>query len=631
VRLRTRNLHALARQQRSEACRLRHQTIIRSLTVTAYNAPLEDMRFVLRELVDIDDLAALPDADALADAELTDAILDQSARFAQEVLAPLDAVGDREGARWTPGGVTAAPGFGVAYRQFIEAGWNNIAMPAEHGGQGLPTLLCAAVNEMFTSANKSFCFCPELTTFAVKALAASASETLRERFLPKLVSGDWAATMNLTEPQAGSDVGALRSRAQPMSDGTYRVFGQKIFISYGDHDLTENIVHLVLARLPDAPEGSRGISLFLVPKFLPTVDGGVGERNDVVCTGIEHKMGNHGSPTCTLVYGGEGQGAVGWLVGEPNRGLQAMFVMVNAARFNVAQEAMATSEKAYQLAVTYARERIQGRLPGQSGAPVPIIRHPDVRRMLMLMRCQTEAMRALGYFVAGARDLAARHPDAAIRRERQAFVDLMIPVYKGWASETAIDVTGMAIQVYGGMGYVLESGASQPLRDVRVCSIYEGTTSIQAHDLVERKLVRDGGASLRAWLTQVQCTMNQLETTNDVRLTEVGLALQSGSAALLRTAEWALARYEQEPLLVLSGSAAMLRLFGVLAGGWQMARAALAARSLLAQARGNAAFLKAKLDTAHFYATQVLQPASALSAVVMNGAASVMAMDEDAF
>ncbi|MEY2873103.1 MAG: hypothetical protein RLZZ373_474 [Pseudomonadota bacterium] len=604
---------------------------IRSLkmpAVTAYQAPLEDIRFVLRELADTGLVAALPDADALADEDLTNAILEQSARFAQEVLAPLDAVGDREGARWSPQGVTTAPGFSAAYRQFIDAGWHNIHMPADHGGQGLPILLCAAVNEMFIAANKSFCFCPELTVFAMKALAAAASESVRARFLPKLASGEWAATMNLTEPQAGSDVGALRSRARPMPDGTYRVSGQKIFISYGEHDLTENIVHLVLARLPGAPEGSKGISLFVVPKFLPDADGGIGERNDVVCTGIEHKLGNHASPTCTLVYGGAGEGAVGWLVGQENRGLQAMFVMVNSARFNVALESMAMCERAYQLAVAYARERVQGRLPGQEGAPVAIIRHPDVRRMLMLMRSQTEAMRALGYLIAGARDMAAHHPDADVRRERQAFVDLMIPVFKGWASETAIEVTSLAIQVHGGMGYVLESGASQPLRDVRICSIYEGTTSIQAHDLVERKLVRDGGASLRTWLGQVQRTLGQLDAADHAGLSEIGQHLRSSVQALQRATEWALAHYGNDPLLVLSGSATLLRLLGTVAGGWQMARAALAAQRGLAQGDNNAAFLKAKLATARFYATQVLQPAAALADVVVNGAASVLAMDE---
>jgi 3-(methylthio)propanoyl-CoA dehydrogenase len=598
--------------------------------VNNYRSPLDDIRFVMRELADLERLAVLPDCDALADVELTDAILDQSARFAEEVLAPLDSVGDREGARWSSQGVSTATGFAEAYRQFCEAGWNNIEMPAEHGGQGLPSLLCAAVNEMFTTANKAFCFCPELTAFAVKTLAASASEAVRSACLAQLVSGKWSATMNLTEPQAGSDVGALRTRAVPQPDGTYRVSGQKIFISYGEHDLTDNIVHLVLARLPDAPEGSRGISLFVVPKFLPNPDGSAGLRNDVVCTGIEHKMGNHASPTCTLVYGGAGEGARGWLVGEANKGLQAMFVMVNAARFNVGMESVAMSEKALQQATAYARERVQGRLPGHSGEPVPIIRHPDVRRMLMLMRSQTEAMRGLGYVLACARDLAIRHPDAAVRRERQGFVDLMIPVFKGWASESAIEITSMAIQVHGGMGYVLESGASQPLRDVRICAIYEGTTSIQAHDLVERKLVRDGGGSLRGVLSEMQVTLNELEGSGDAELRAMGRQLRRAVDALRGTSEWALSLYAREPLRVLGGASSLLRLFGIVAGGWQMARAALAANRRLASCDGDERFLRAKLATSRFYMAQVLPSAHSLAEMALGETDAGIALDDAA-
>ncbi|MEA1028078.1 acyl-CoA dehydrogenase [Pseudomonas sp. N-137] len=596
-----------------------------------YIAPLEDMRFVLRELADIGRVAQLPDADSLADEELTDAILEQASRFAEEVLVPVDAVGDRHGARWSAEGVTTAPGFSEAYRQFTEAGWNNIEIPIEHGGQGLPTMLCAAVEEVFTSANKSFCFCPGLTAFAVKALAASANEEVRSRFLPKLVSGEWAATMNLTEPQAGSDVGALRTRAVEMPDGTYRISGQKIFISYGDHDLTENIVHLVLARMPGAPEGTKGISLFVVPKFLPTAAGGVGERNDVVCAGIEHKMGNHGSPTCTMVYGGAGEGAVGWLVGEQNKGLQAMFVMVNAARFNVGMESLAMSERAYQLALSYARERVQGSLPGQRSEPVPIIRHPDVRRMLMLMRSQTEAMRALAYLISGARDLAAHHVDAKVRNERQAFVDLMIPVFKGWSSEAAIEVTSMAIQVYGGMGYVLESGASQPMRDVRICAIYEGTTSIQAHDFIERKLVRDGGAALQAWLAEVDLTLGRLAVHQNNELLEIECNLRKGVELLRRATDWAILNYSRQPLVVLGGGVSLLQLCGIVAGGWQMARAALVALNHIESGKGHADFLRRKLLSARFYAAHVLPQVAGLAEVAMRGGEFVMAMDDAAF
>ncbi len=590
--------------------------------MTPYNAPLADMHFVLRELVEIDSLAKLPDSEALADADLTDAILEQAARFASEVLAPLDVIGDREGVRWTEQGVVMPPGFAAAYREFVAAGWNNIEMPAQYGGQDLPAVLCGVIHEMFVSANKAFCMCPELSSPAIKALAAAASETLKSFYIPKLVSGEWAATMNLTEPQAGSDVGALRTRAEPQPDGSYRLFGQKIFISYGDHDLTENIVHLVLARTPGAPEGSRGISLFVVPKFL--VDG---RRNDVQCTGIEHKLGNHASPTCTLVY----EGATGWLVGSENKGLQAMFVMMNGARFNVGLEGVAVAERAYQQALAYARERIQGRLAGGSSEPVPIIRHPDVRRMLLTMRTQIEAMRAMAYVLAAARDIAARHPDPAVRAEQQAFVDLMIPVFKGWTSETAIEVTSTSIQVHGGAGYIEEHGATQPLRDVRITSIYEGTTSIQAHDLVERKLVRDGGAAFRAWLSLVNATLHQLDVKQQPALAAIAGKLRSSVVALQEATESVLLRYREQPLEVLGGSVPLLRAFGIVTGGWQMARAALVAQRHLEEGRGNSVFLHGKLTSATFYAAHFLPQVAALADTAMYGGESVMAMDEAAF
>ncbi len=598
--------------------------------MTPYKAPLDEIRFALRELSGLEAITALPGAESLADAGLTDAILEQAAHFAMEVLDPLNSVGDRIGARWSDQGVVTAPGFTSAYRQYVEAGWNNMSLPGEYGGQGLPNLLCAAVQEIFTAANKAFCYCPELTTFAVKALAAAASEPLKSLYIPKLVSGQWAATMNLTEPQAGSDVGALKTRAEPQADGTYRLFGLKIFISCGEQDMTENIVHLVLARTPEALEGSRGLSLFLVPKYLPT-EGGLGTRNDVECTGIERKLGNHASPTCTMVYGARGGGAVGWLVGTLGMGLQAMFVMVNSARFNVGIEGLAMSERSYQQALAYARERIQGKPADGGAASVPIIRHPDVRRMLLMMRCQTEAMRGVAYAIAGARDHAARHPDPAVRRERQAFVDLMIPVFKGWASETAIEVTSTSIQVHGGVGYIDDSGASQPLRDVRVAAIYEGTTSIQAHDLVERKLVRDGASTLRLWLSQVSETLAQLAASDNTTVAGLEARLRAGVQSLQQAAEWAVENYKRRQLDVLAGSVPLLRQFGIVAGGWQMARAALAAGHHLRQGRGQAAFMHGKLGSACFYASHVLPQAQALAEVVIHGGESVMAMDEASF
>jgi 3-(methylthio)propanoyl-CoA dehydrogenase len=598
--------------------------------VNPYQAPLDEIRFALRELSGLEELAKLSGAESLADSDLTDAILGQAAHFAAEVLDPLDSVGDRIGARWSSEGVVTAPGFMAAYRQYVEASWNNISIPGEYGGQGLPNLLCAAVQEMFTAANKAFTYWPELTTFAVKALAAAASEPLKSLYIPKLVSGQWSATMNLTEPQAGSDVGAARTRAEPQADGTYRLFGQKIFISCGEHDMTENIVHLVLARITGAPEGSRGLSLFLVPKYLPT-EGGIGARNDVECTSIEQKLGNRASPTCTMMYGARGSGAIGWLVGSENKGLQAIFVMVNSARFNVGVEALAMSERSYQQALAYARERIQGKLAHGGSASVPIIRHPDVRRMLMMMRCQTEAMRGVAYAIAGARDQAAGHPDPVVRRERQAFVDLMIPVFKGWASETAISVTSTSIQVHGGIGYIEESGASQPFRDVRVAAIYEGTTSIQAHDLVERKLVRDAGAALRSWLSQIDETLVQLAAGDNAALRQIESKLRLGVQSLRRAAEWAIDSYTGQPLEVLAGSVPLLLQFGIMSGGWQMACAALAAVRSLRHGRGKAAFLQAKLNSACFYAAHVLPQVMALEEVVINGGQSVMAMDEASF
>ena len=595
--------------------------------VNPYLPPLDEIRFVLRELSDLELAVQLPDSEALLDVDLTDAILDQAARFAREVLAPLDAVGDRTGARWSEEGVRMPEGFQAAWRKYVQAGWHNVALPSQYGGQGLPSLLCTAVQEMFASANKAFCYAPELTEFAVKALTANASETLKAEFVPNLISGEWTGTMNLTEPQAGSDVGALRTRAERRDDGSWRLFGQKIFITYGEHDLTKNILHLVLARAPGAPEGTQGISLFAVPKILPD-----GRRNDVRCTGIERKLGNHASPTCTMVYGESGEGATGWLVGAENKGLKAMFVMVNSARLIVGQEGTAMGERAYQQARAYARERVQGHALDGSGRSVPIICHPDVRRMLLTMRSQTEAMRALGYLISNSRDIAMRHPDPELRRSRQAFVDLMIPVFKGWATETAVEITSMSIQVHGGMGYIEESGVSQPLRDVRIATIYEGTTGIQAHDLVERKLVRDGGAALRSWLAQVHATLKQfVQAPGAEDLMGIHIGLRHAVEALQAACNHVFVDFTSRPAEVLAGSVPLLRLFGIVAGGWQMARAALAANQLLAQGKGDARFLAAKVASARFYAAHVLPQCAGLAEVAMRGGDAVMIMDESGF
>lgn len=591
-----------------------------------YIAPLEEIRFLLTRLTDIKSVAEIVGAEALEDQDLTDAILEQAARFSQEVLAPLDMSADREGAKWDAGEVTTPKGFKDAYKQFIESGWNNVAIPEEYGGQGLPTLMSAPLNEMFVSSNKSFCYCTGLSQSGVKALISAASEEQKKTFLPRLVSGEWTATMNLTEPQAGSDVGALRTRAVPQDDGSYRIFGQKIFISYGEHDLSENIVHLVLARLPDAPAGSKGISLFVVPKYLPDT----GERNDLSCAGIEHKLGNHGSPTCTMVYGEKGLGATGWMIGEENRGLNAMFVMVNSARFNVGMEGVSSSEKAYQQAVAYAHERIQGRLVGGKES-VKIVKHPDVRRMLLMMRSQTEAMRALAYVIAEARDIEAKHPDQALRREKSGLIGLLTPVFKGWASETANETTSMAMQVFGGMGYIEESGVPQTFRDTRISSIYEGTTAIQAHDFIERKVVKDGAVVFRAWSEQVQHCLSELEGINVPELAGIHSNLKQAVEAMVETVHWAAEHYSDNTQEVLSGAVPLLKLVGIVAGGWVMARSAIAAYQMLRDGEGNSVFLQRKLQSARFFSAHVVPEVLGLAVIAKGAGESTLALGDEAF
>ena len=452
--------------------------------MSEYKAPLRDMHFVLQELAGLAEVAKLPGFEEI-NAELVDQILEQSAKFANGVLSPLNKPADKEGSKWEKGRVTTPKGFKEAYRQFVEAGWNALQAPAEYGGQGLPKIVSTPVVEMWKSANLSFSLVTMLTAGAAEALILRGTEEQKKQYLPKMIEGSWTGTMNLTEPQAGSDLALVRTKAVREGDH-YRVSGQKIFITYGEHDLAENIVHLVLARVEGAPEGVRGISLFLVPKFLVNADGSPGQRNEVQCASIEHKLGIHASPTAVLVY----ENAVGYLVGEENRGLEYMFIMMNLARFAVGMEGLAIAERAYQQALGYAKERVQSRDVAGGGKAVTIIHHPDVRRMLMSMKSQTEAMRALGYVVAAAVDKSLRHPDKEERARNQAFVDLMIPIVKGWFTETGIDVASTGIQVHGGMGFIEETGAAQHLRDARITTIYEGTTGIQANDLIGRKIGR---------------------------------------------------------------------------------------------------------------------------------------------
>ena len=572
--------------------------------MSSYQAPLKDMRFALNHLAGLADVAKLPGYEE-ATPDTVDAILEEASKFASEVLDPINFSGDREGSKWSDGGVRTPKGFRDAYKKFCEGGWNALPFEAEWGGQGLPKLVSTPVQEMWKSSNLSFSLCPLLTQGAIEALLLRGSDSVKQTYLPNMVEGKWTGTMNLTEPQAGSDLSLVKTRAERAGDH-YLISGQKIFITYGEHDMAENIVHLVLARTPDAPAGTKGISLFVVPKFIGA------KRNTAKCASIEHKLGIHASPTAVMVY----EKAVGYLVGEENRGLEYMFIMMNAARFAVGLEGVAIAERAFQRALAFARERVQGRdVAGSSGA-VPIIRHPDVRRMLMLMKSQAEAMRALTYTTAAAMDVAAKTES----KTHQAFVDLMIPVVKGWCTETGIEVASLGVQVHGGMGFVEETGAAQYLRDARITTIYEGTTGIQAMDLVGRKIAREGGATAKGWLAEVKKL--------DARLAEhpqIRKALADGVKAVEDCVEFIVAA--KDPRAQFAGAVPFLKLMGVVAGGWQMARAALAA----AKGTGDESFDKAKIATARFYADHVLVQAPALRNTVINGAADVMALSEDQF
>ena len=598
--------------------------------MSAYFAPLRDMQFVLRELVGLDEMARLPGCEEVTP-DLVDAILEEAAKLACEVLAPLNKQGDTQGCKLKDHAVTTPDGFKQAYRQFIDGGWTMLACDPDYGGQGLPAVVATPVEEMWHAANMGFALCQMLTHGAIEAIHLGGSDELKQRYLAKMVSGEWTGTMNLTEPQAGSDLSAVVTKAVPEHDH-YRLFGSKIFITYGEHDYTENIIHLVLARTPDAPEGVKGISLFAVPKYMVKADSSLGERNDVYCVSIEHKLGIHASPTAVLAFG-DNAGAVGYLVGEENRGLEYMFVMMNAARFSVGLQGVAIAERAYQHALTYAKERIQGAEAGvRGGGKVPIIRHPDVRRMLMSMKAQVEAMRALAYVTAASLDKATRHPDAEQRARHQAFADLMIPVIKGWSTETSIEVASTGIQIQGGMGYVEETGAAQYLRDARITTIYEGTTGIQANDLIGRKIARDKGATARAVVAMMKKTDGQLAEAPDTDFSAIRASLGEGVKALDEATGWIVATYASDLKAASACAVPFLKLFGIVAGGWQMARAALAAQAKLsANDDGNGSFYKAKISTARFYADHVLSQAPGLRHAVVSGAVGVLALDEGQF
>ena len=587
--------------------------------MSEYTAPIDDMRFVMETLCGLDEIAGLPGGEEVTP-ELTAQVLDAAAKYASGVLAPLNHSGDRQGATFENGVVRMPDGFVDAYHAFVEGGWNGISLPQEFGGMGLPASLAVAMQEMMKSANLAFALCPTLTWGAVELLAEHGSKAQQERYLPKMVTGEWTGTMNLTEPQAGSDLGQIRTRA--VADGDhYRITGQKIFITYGDHDMAANIVHMVLARTPDGPPGSKGLSLFIVPKFLVNDDGSLGPRNDVRCVSLEHKLGIHASPTAVMAYG-DNDGAVGFLVGGENRGLSQMFTMMNNARLGVGLEGAAIAERAYQQAADYARTRVQSR--GMNGdGPVPIIRHPDVRRMLMTMRASAEAGRALAYYTAGILDRARRHPDAEARTQHQARAEMLTPIVKAWCTDLGVDAASLGIQVHGGMGYIEETGAAQHLRDARIPPIYEGTNGIQAMDLMGRKVVRDGGAAMSALIAE----MDALEGAP----ASVDAQLSAGVAALKAATEWTLANAKRDAAETFAGAAPYLGLAGTVIAGWLMARAGQEAQRRLDAGSGDPAFARAKLATVAFFAEHMLAQAPVLAARVMSGGASVLALEEDSF
>jgi alkylation response protein AidB-like acyl-CoA dehydrogenase len=593
-----------------------------------YQAPLADMKFVLRELIDLDLLAQLPGFGEIT-SDVAGAVLEEAAKFAGGVLSPLNRSGDLEGARWQEGRVLTAAGWKQAYSRFAADGWSALSCPVEFGGQNLPRVLSALVEEMWNGANVAFALCPMLTRGAIDAIELRGSQAQRDLYLPKMVAGEWTGSMDLTEPQAGSDLSAVRTRAVPTGDGRYRVTGQKIFITYGEHDLTQNIVHMVLGRVAGAAEGVKGISLFLVPKFLVNSDGSLAARNDVHCVSIEHKLGIHASPTCVLAFGQDG-GALAELVGEENRGLEYMFIMMNAARYSVGIEGVGIAERAYQTALAYARERIQGTGAGtRGGARVPIVRHPDVRRMLLLMKSQTEAMRALAGVVAVSLDAARLHPAADLRERHQAIADLMIPVIKGWCTENSVDIASLGIQVHGGVGFVEETGAAQFLRDARITPIYEGTTGIQANDLIGRKLARDGGRAAQAVIDEMKSLLAELAAAP--ALSALAAAFADAVDALERAVRHVVENYGTDIQAVSVGAVPMLKLFGIVAGGWQLLRSALISHRRLAappastDAGVDAGFYSAKIMTARFYADHVLSQASGLAHSIVHGATGALA------
>lgn len=595
-----------------------------------YRAPVKDMLFNMQELAGLQTLAEQIPAFADYGPETAQAVLEECAKLNEDVIAPLNVEGDRNPSYWKDGQVFATPGFKEAFRQFAEGGWQGLQHPADFGGQGLPKTIGAACGEMINSANLSFALCPLLTDGAIEALLTAGSEEQKATFIPKLIDGSWTGTMNLTEPQAGSDLALVRTRAEPQGDGTYKIFGTKIFITWGEHDMAENIVHLVLARVAGAPEGVKGISLFIVPKFLLNADGTPGARNDVHCVSIEHKMGIKASPTAVLQFGDHG-GAIGTLIGEENRGLEYMFIMMNAARFGVGVQGIAVADRAYQKATQYARDRVQSRpVDGSIKASAPIIHHPDVRRMLMTMRALTEGSRAMAITAAAAYDAAHHHPDAEARQQNQAFYEFMVPLVKGYSTEMSLEVTDLGVQIHGGMGFIEETGAAQYYRDAKILTIYEGTTAIQANDLVGRKTSRDGGQLARAIAGQIEATEGLLAARDSAAAKSVLKRLRAAREAYLEVVDFIVREAKSNPNAAFAGSVPYLMLAGNLVAGWQLARALIVAEDKLA-AGEDADFMAAKIATARFYAEHILSRAGAARDAIVEGAESVTALALDAF
>jgi 3-(methylthio)propanoyl-CoA dehydrogenase len=589
-----------------------------------YRAPVRDMLFCMKELANIDAVAQMPGFED-AGYDTAAAVLEECAKFNEGVVAPLNWDGDTKPSYWKDGEVITTRGFKEAFKQFAEGGWQGLQHPVDFGGQGLPKTIASACIEMLNSANMSFALCPLLTDGAIEALLTAGTPEQQQTYIPKMIDGSWTGTMNLTEPQAGSDLSLVRTRAEPQPDGSYKLFGTKIYITYGEHDMADNIVHLVLARVVGAPDGVKGISLFICPKFMPD-----GKRNDVHCVSIEHKLGIKASPTAVLQYGDHG-GAVAHLIGQENRGLEYMFIMMNAARYAVGMQGIAIAERAYQKAVQYARDRVQSRpVDGSMNTAAPIIHHPDVKRMLMTMRAYTEGCRAMAIVAASAYDAAHAHPDAEVRKHNQAFYEFMVPLVKGYSTEMSLEVASLGVQVHGGMGFIEETGAAQYLRDAKILTIYEGTTAIQANDLVGRKTARDGGQFAKAIAAQMEGTEKALAARSSAACSAMARQLSAARMAFVEVVDFVAGQTKASPNAVFAGSVPYLMLAGNVVAGWQLARSLLVAEDKLASGV-DVDFMKAKIATAHFYADHILSKAGSTRDSIIHGHVAANSMALEAF